>query len=114
MAWTTSKSSAVAFVLGKAISALEEIRRQEIAGTESEGSLAKIICDATDLCRERIANFSSAEVKDRIMITVSNLLDMVVVLMRLIKQVDEKGLTVEIRSLMLKSGLVKEHELRCT
>ena len=112
MSWTTSKSSTVAFVLGKAIGALEEIRRQEIAGTEPEESVAKILCDAVDLCRERVSNFSGAEVKDRIMITTANLLNMVVVLMRVARQIDEKGLTVEIKGLLEKSGLAKRHELQ--
>ena len=46
MAWTSSKNSMVGFVLNKAVSALEEIMRQEIAGTEPNESVAKILCDA--------------------------------------------------------------------
>lgn len=108
MSWTPSKNGAVNFVLGKAVSALEEIKKQEINGTEPSESVAKIICNAVDLCRERLDCFSSAEVKDRIMITAFNLLEMIVVLMRLIKQLGEKGLTTEIRGLLEKSGLMKE------
>jgi len=107
MAWTPSKSSTVTFVLEKAISALREIRKQEIVGTEPNESIAKIICDAVDLCRDKVANFSNIEIKDKIIITASNLLDMVVVLMRLVKQVDEKGITVEIKSLIEKSGFLR-------
>ena len=112
MAWTTSKSSTVTFVLDKVVNALQEIRKQEIPGTDFNESVAKILCDAVDLCHERISSFPSAEVKDKIMITTSNLLDMVVVLMRVARQLGEKGLTTEVKSLLEKSGLVKEHELQ--
>ena len=112
MAWTPSKSSAVTFVLGKAVSALEEIRKQEIAGTEPEESVASILFEAVDLCREKIASFSHVEVKDKIIITTAKLLDMVVVLMRVARQMDEKGLTVEVKGLLEKIGLAKKQELQ--
>lgn len=107
MAWTPSKSSMITFVLDKTDAALKEIRKQEIAGTDPNESVAKIICDAVDLCRDKVANFASAEIRDKIIITTSNLLDMVVVLMRLVKQLDEKGPTVDIKGLLEKSGLLK-------
>ena len=112
MAWTTSKSSAITFVLDKVSSALLEVRKQEIAGTETDESVAKILCEAVDLCREKIAKSSHVEVKDKIIITTARLLEMVVVLMRVARQIDEKGLTVEINGLLEKSGLAKRHELQ--